>query len=138
MTSQYNTSTTYLTVVAGILWRKEQILVAQRPEGKNYAGYWELPGGKVEQGESLQDALARELEEELGITITSPTFYYKAAHDYGNFPITLHFFHVTHFIGEPCPLEGQTLRWISLEETNDLPFLEADKPLLQKLQKNIL
>ncbi len=125
----------YISVVGGILWRGKQFLAAQRPEGATFAGLWELPGGKVEDGESLQEALTREIEEELGVAINSPSFCQTVFHDYGDAPISLHFFHITSFIGEPKPLEGQTLRWVTPKEAEKLPFLEADKPLLRKLQE---
>lgn len=133
--SQYNEHPKLLCVVCGILWRNKKFLVTQRPVGQSHAGYWELPGGKVELGETLQLALGRELKEELGTTIFSPTFYYKTKYNYGVTPLLIHFFHVTKFQGEPTPLEGQTLRWIIPKEADDLPFLEADKSLLQKLQQ---
>lgn len=132
MIPSYNSSC--LHVVVGILWRGKQFLAAQRPKGRIHAGYWEFPGGKVEAGESLEDALIRELDEELAITITAPVFFYNVSHNYGDLPLSLHFFHITTFTGEPTPIEGQNLRWLTPKEATNLCFLEADQSLIKKLQ----
>lgn len=124
-----------LHVVGGILWRGKQFLAAQRPQGRSHAGYWEFPGGKVELGENLEDALIRELKEELAITITDPVFFHNILYDYGSLPLSLHFFHVTKFIGEPKTLEGQILRWLTPTEANNFLFLDADRALIKLLQE---
>lgn len=131
----HNKYTNPLNVVCGILWRNERFLATQRPVNQSHAGYWEFPGGKVELGETLHIALEREFKEELGITIFSPTFYCKINHNYGATPLLIHFFQITEFEGEPTPLEGQTLSWVTPKEANNLQFLEADKFLLQQLQQ---
>ena len=104
-----------IEVVGGILWRGGSFLAAQRPEGHPQAGFWEFPGGKVEPGESLEAALARELAEELSLSV--------------------HFFHITEFSGEPVANDGQAFRWVTPEEALTLPFLEADRPLLFDLSR---
>ena len=105
-----------IEVVGGILWRGGSFLAAQRPEGHPQAGFWEFPGGKVEPGESLEAALAREL-------------------DYDFRSVRLHFFHITEFSGEPVANDGQAFRWVTPEEAQTLPFLEADRPLLFDLSR---
>ncbi len=122
-----------LLVVAGILWRDAHYLAVQRPQGKNHAGLWEFPGGKVEHGESKEQALARELREELAINVNLCHYWRCVEHDYNTAAVGLvqvHFFHVTEFTGEPMSCEGHTLRWVLPHEAVHMPFLEADKGLV--------
>ncbi|WP_165175140.1 (deoxy)nucleoside triphosphate pyrophosphohydrolase [Desulfovibrio sp. ZJ369] len=124
-----------IEVAAGIIWRNGRFLAAQRPTDKPLEGYWEFPGGKLEGGESPAEALARELAEELGIGVRKAAFWQSLSHSYAErgFRVRLHFFHVTAFTGEPCPAEGQNLRWISPAEAAHLPFLPADAGVLAQL-----
>ena len=84
-----------IEVVGGILWRGGSFLAAQRPEGHPQAGFWEFPGGKVEPGESLEAALARELAEELSLSVRNPRLWRTVEHDYDFRAVRLHFFHIT-------------------------------------------
>ncbi len=126
-------------VVAGIIWREGRYLAAQRPLHKRHGGYWEFPGGKVEEGESLEQALARELSEELTISVEFCTFWQKVEHVYPEsqgFPprlVCVHFFHVTQFSGEPCGAEGQKVQWIWPDLGPQMSFLEADIGLVRDL-----
>jgi 8-oxo-dGTP diphosphatase len=121
-------------VAVGIVHNAQgQVLYAQRPAGKPYAGWWEFPGGKLDRGESLAAALARELKEELGITIhdchawLTQRFVYPHAH------VNLQFCHVRHFSGTPQGLENQAFVWGSIAAP-PLPFLPAALPVLKVLQ----
>ncbi len=125
----------WLEVVGGILWRGDAFLAAQRPEGHPQAGFWEFPGGKVEPGETLEAALSRELAEELSLSVRHPHFWRTVEHDYGFRAVRLHFFHITEFSGEPAANDGQDFRWVTPEEARTLPFLEADRPLLDELRR---
>ena len=102
-----------LTLVAvGILRRADgQVLFAQRPAGKAYAGYWEFPGGKIEDGESSLAGLVRELEEELGVRIKAATEWLTQRHIYPHAYVELRFFMVTEWEGEIDPQEGQHVAW---------------------------
>lgn len=121
-------------VVAGIVWRdKTSFLAVQRPQGRRHAGSWEFPGGKVEPGERLEDALQRELSEEIGIVARQWSFWKQVVHPYPHVYVDLRFFHVTLFDNVPAPCEGQTLRWVTADEGLCLPFLDADRPLLEEL-----
>jgi len=120
-------------VVAGIIWQGGRYLAVQRPPGKRHAGFWEFPGGKVEPGESTADALVRELHEELGITLTQFQYWCEKIHEYPDLTVRLSFFHICDFNGVPSSLEGQGLRWLTPVEALELPFLEADRGIVQKL-----
>jgi 8-oxo-dGTP diphosphatase len=99
-------------VAVGILQRPDgQVLFAQRPPGKAYAGYWEFPGGKIEPGESAQDALVRELQEELGVHVTRATAWLTQQHVYPHAFVELRFFRVTDWQGDVRPQEGQQVAW---------------------------
>ncbi len=116
-------------VVVGILWRwhdsRSQVLLAQRPAGKPYAGYWEFPGGKIEAEEDAATALVRELEEELGIQViesqplATERFSYEHAH------VELDFRLVSRFLGEPTGCEGQPLSWQQPDAIMLKPLLPA-------------
>jgi len=122
-----------LRVVCGIIWRAGKVLAAQRGAGKAHAGWWEFPGGKIEAGESGEEALVRELGEELGITVHGPVFLTRVSHAYASGPVDLSFFEVRRFDGEPIPAEGQGLRWVTPAEGLNLPFLPPDLPILKGL-----
>jgi 8-oxo-dGTP diphosphatase len=114
-------------VAAGILLDAEgRYLLGQRPEGKPYAGYWEVPGGKIENGESVFAALKRELQEELGIDIESSE----------DLVVRLHVSIIRKWIGVPKGCEGQSLSWQSLGDTMPTvePLLPAAWPMLEKLR----
>lgn len=127
-----------IEVAVGLLWRRGRVLAAQRPEGKAHEGYWEFPGGKLEEGESPQEALTRELAEELGIGVRACRFWRETSHVYEKYGIRvrLHFFHVTAFAGEPCAREGQNMRWVTPAEAAELPLLPADIELVASLPPN--
>ena len=121
-------------VAVGIVHNEQgQVLYAQRPAGKPYAGWWEFPGGKLETGESLASGLARELKEELGIAIHDCHHWLSQTFTYPHANVHLQFCHVRHFSGVPQGLEGQAWAWGSAL-TPPLPFLPAALPVLKVLQ----
>ena len=131
-----------IDVVVGVLRNTQgEYLFTQRPTGKPMAGYWEFPGGKVEAGESNQQALVRELQEELGITITNGTPWRTVEHVYAHAHVLLHFIIVTAWQGEPHGREAQDLHWQKLMVNSDgtvatpatEPILPATVPLLVDL-----
>ena len=124
-----------LHVVAAIIENPQgQLLIAERPADKAWAGYWEFPGGKIEPGESHEAALLRELREELGLELTGETLthYY---HGSRGAEVVLDFYHIrlTRDIA-PQGLEGQRWRWVSRAELSDYRFPEPNTAVLQKLQ----
>ncbi|MDQ7835619.1 MAG: NUDIX domain-containing protein [Humidesulfovibrio sp.] len=122
-----------LEVVAGVVWRDGRFLAVERPKGKAHAGWWEFPGGKVEPGESLADALIRELEEELSFTSTELVFWREKRFVYPQGPVRLHFFHVTRFTGEVVPLEGQRFAWFTPGQADVSIFLPANADIVPAL-----
>ncbi len=113
-------------VAVGILRRANgDVLFAQRPPGKPYAGFWEFPGGKIEPGESAKDALARELHEELGIVVTDSHPMITQRHDYPHAWVELQFFIVTGWTGDIHPQEGQAVAWQTPGGYTVAPMLPA-------------
>ena len=111
-----------------------QILIARRPDDKHQGGLWEFPGGKVEAGETVPQALARELEEEIGITVTACAPFMRIDHDYGDKRVTLDIRKVTAFTGEPHGREGQPSRWVPVSELHTYEFPAANRPIVEQLQ----
>lgn len=124
-------------VAAGVLLDAEgRYLLGQRPEGKPYAGYWEVPGGKIENGETVFAALQRELQEELGINIESSEELVVLEHDYPHAYVRLHVSIIRKWSGIPRGCEGQLLSWQLLRDTVPTvePLLPAAWPMLEKLR----
>ncbi|MDR2016709.1 MAG: 8-oxo-dGTP diphosphatase MutT [Burkholderiales bacterium] len=121
-------------VAAAVLTRSgNEFLLTQRPSGKVYAGYWEFPGGKIEAGEAAQAALARELEEELGIVVEQAVLWQTVHFTYPHAEVELHFFHVTVWRGEPYGREGQDCGWQTLDTCKNLLLLPANDGILKAL-----
>ena len=109
-----------------------RVLLAQRPEGKQLAGLWEFPGGKVEPGETPEQCIIRELHEEIGIETDIPclaplTF---ASHSYDDFHLLMPLFVCRRFRGIAQPREGQALKWVRPKQMRDYPMPPADAPLI--------
>ncbi|MCW9033410.1 MAG: (deoxy)nucleoside triphosphate pyrophosphohydrolase [Rhodospirillales bacterium] len=109
-----------------------RVLLAQRPEGKSMAGLWEFPGGKVDKGETPEEALVREVREELGIDITAsclaPLAF--ASHSYDDFHLLMPLFACRVWKGDLAPQEGQVLKWLYPHKIAKLPLPAADIPLV--------
>lgn len=109
------------------------VLLGQRPYGKPYAGYWEFPGGKVEPGEAILDALKRELREELGVQVLSAEAWCGVEHVYPHAHVRLHFYISRDWEGEPQSLEDQAFAWQGTVGVE--PLLPATIPLLEWLDR---
>jgi 8-oxo-dGTP diphosphatase len=123
-----------LEVVAAVILRADgKFLLAQRPSGTIYAGYWEIPGGKVEIGESAEAAVKRELHEELAIDIERVFPWITRDYDYAHAKVRLRFFRVVGWRGEPYGREAQRFSWQSARELTVSPLLPANGPVLRAL-----
>ncbi|HEX5487219.1 MAG TPA: Nudix family hydrolase [Limnobacter sp.] len=123
-------------VAVGVVCRPDgTVLWGSRPEGKPYAGYWEFPGGKVEPGESVWQALVRELREELGIEALQGGPWFIIEHDYEHAKVRLHLYRVWEFKGEPASLENQHFCWAGLQPDSISPILPATAPMLPVLNQ---
>ena len=125
-----------LVSAVALIDRDGRVLLAQRPEGKSMAGLWEFPGGKVEDGESPEAALIRELEEELGIgtweSCLAPLTF--ASHSYPDFHLLMPLFACRKWDGQPVAREGQQLAWVRAAQLKSYPMPPADIPLIPILR----
>lgn len=123
-----------LEVAAAVIQRADgAFLLAQRPQGKVYAGYWEFPGGKIEPGEAAERALVRELHEELGIEACTAFPWLTREYTYPHASVRLNFFRVTAWKGEPHPRERQAIAWQKFGAPLAAPMLPANAPVLAAL-----
>ena len=127
--------TKLIHVAVGILKRNNTVLVAERPTDKPYAGYWEFPGGKVEANETAEQALKRELHEELGIDILTAQPWFEHIHHYPDKSVQLDMWLVTEFTGEPHSKEQQQLRWVTFDEMCHLRLLEGNIPIMSRIEQ---
>ena len=126
-------SKSVLNVVAGIIWRDGEYLAVQRPEGARMAGWWEFPGGKIESGESREDALVREFQEELGVTPTEFEYWRDLEYEYDEFTVQLNFYHIHKYSGELTSLENQQMVWVDPASKPTLDYLPADILIVKEL-----
>jgi len=126
----------FVDVAAGLILRPDgALLLAERPGDKPWSGWWELPGGKIEPGETVLQALARELQEELGIQVTEATPWVTHIHEYPKSIVRLAFCKVTAWQGSPDGLEGQAIAWVQTNQPLTVgPVLPATEPPLRWLQ----
>jgi 8-oxo-dGTP diphosphatase len=124
-----------LVVACALVDADSRVLIAQRPEGKTLAGLWEFPGGKLDAGERPEDALIRELHEELGITVKeaclAPLTF--ASHAYPDFHLLMPLYVCRRWEGEVTGREGQNLAWVRPSKLYDYPMPPADLPLIPHL-----
>ena len=125
-----------LVAAAALVDTGGRVLVAQRPEGKSMAGLWEFPGGKVGPGETPEEALIRELDEELGIDVTENCLapFTFASHRYDEFHLLMPLYVCRVWQGPVRPREGQALKWVRPVRLGDYPMPPADRPLIAMLR----
>ena len=122
-------------VVAALIWEQGKFLICQRPAHKARGLLWEFVGGKVEPGETLEDALIRECQEELDITVSVGEIFTQVIHEYPDILIRLTLFHCTIANGIPSMLEHNDMKWIFPSQIPDFDFCPADKDILELIQK---
>lgn len=122
-------------IVAGIIFNhdKTEIYITKRPDDKHKGGFWEFPGGKVESGESIEQAIARELDEEIGIRVTEQTHFQHLEYDYPEKSLMFDFISVEQFEGQPYGKEGQQGLWVRINELANYTFPEANVPILHQV-----
>lgn len=124
----------HIHVSAGLIRKDDKYLIAKRRKGSHLAGYWEFPGGKLEQGESLQDCLEREIEEELGIKIRAGRVVLTIEYSYPDKTITLHVMNGSVLSGEPRALECQALKWVETDDLQNYDFPPPDMKVIAYLK----
>ena len=121
-------------VVAALIWEGEKFLACQRPANKARALLWEFVGGKLEPGETLEEALIRECQEELDITVKPKDIFLTVVHEYPDLTVRLTLFNAVIAEGTPKALEHHDIRWITTSEIDELEFCPADEEILKKLK----
>ena len=122
-------------VVAALIWEGDRFLACQRPAHKARGLLWEFVGGKVEPGESREEALIRECREELDITIAPRDVFLTVIHEYPDLTVRLTLYNASIVSGTPKLLEHNDLRWITVQEIDSLEFCPADEEILKKLKE---
>ena len=132
-TKQLKTRHPWIAVVAALMRRQGKVLVGQRPEGSSLAGTWEFPGGKLELGESPEDALARELKEELGVEAEIGALKFAGTHTYGKTGILFLFYEVKFWKGQIKTQQHLELKWVQPKELKELNLPEANSKFLSDI-----
>lgn len=122
-------------VVAALIWRKDTFLICQRPAHKARGLLWEFVGGKVEPGETGEEALVRECREELDITLSVGNVFMEVTHVYPDLTVHLTLYNAVIAEGEPRRLEHNDLRWITVDEIDGFDFCPADEEILARLKR---
>lgn len=125
-----------IEVVAALIWDNNQFMICQRPAHKARGLLWEFVGGKVEPGETREQALIRECREELAVTLNVGEVYTDVLHEYPDITVHLTLFNATIAEGEPQKLEHNDIRWITPEEIGQYEFCPADQVILEKIVKD--
>lgn len=124
-----------IRVAVGIVFNDQgQVLVGQRVVKDRYYAKWEFPGGKIEDTETVEGALARELNEEVGIKIMASKPFMEISHDYPDRKVQLYVRTCRHFSGDVVPLEGQALKWVNIADLRKLDFLQGNQVMIEKLE----
>ena len=125
-------------VVAALIWDKDKFMICQRPAHKARGLLWEFAGGKVEAGETKEQALIRECREELAITLSVGDVFMDVVHEYPDINVHLTLFNAVIAEGVPQKLEHNDIRWITAEEIPLYDFCPADEEILQKIRQERL
>ncbi|MFC1883978.1 8-oxo-dGTP diphosphatase MutT [Thermodesulfobacteriota bacterium] len=123
----------HYNVAAGIIRKDGLILIARRPKGRHLAGLWEFPGGKQEDGESLENCLEREMREELGLSVKADKSVMRVDYEYAKKTISLYFFECYVLGGEPEVMESQDVKWVNPMDLSEFNFPPPDMKLVDFL-----
>ena len=126
---------TITEVVAALIWQDEKFMICQRPVHKARGLLWEFVGGKVEPGETKEQALIRECREELAITLSVGDVFMDVVHEYPDLTVHLTLFNATIAKGEPQKLEHNDIQWITPSEIQNYEFCPADEEILKEITK---
>ncbi|MFQ5652157.1 MAG: A/G-specific adenine glycosylase [bacterium] len=124
-------------IAVGIIWHKGKILIHQRPTNGLLGGLWEFPGGKQERSETLEECLAREVRDDLGIEIRVQGPFLTVPHAYTHFRITLHSFQCQHLSGQPVPRKGVACKWVTPQEAKRFAFSTSNRKVLEMLLESM-
>ncbi|MBR6700316.1 MAG: (deoxy)nucleoside triphosphate pyrophosphohydrolase [Firmicutes bacterium] len=124
-------------VVAALIWEGDRFMACQRPAHKTRGLLWEFVGGKVESGESKEEALIRECKEELGVTVRVKDVFMEVLHEYPDMTVNLTLFNAEIAEGTPQKLEHNDIKWITSKEIKNYHFCPADVDILKKLEEGI-
>ncbi|WP_081847970.1 8-oxo-dGTP diphosphatase MutT [Microbulbifer sp. HZ11] len=128
----------HIHVAVGVILGVDgRILLAKRPDHLHMGGRWEFPGGKVEDSETIQQAMSRELKEELDIEVKAMEPLIEVRHDYGDKQVFLDTWFVTQFSGKERGVEGQELAWVAVSELPDFCFPDANQPIVEALLERL-
>ena len=122
-------------VVAALIWDGDRFMACQRPAHKARGLLWEFVGGKVEPNETKEEALIRECQEELGVTVAVEDVFMEVTHEYPDLTVHLTLFNARIAEGVPQKLEHNDIRWMTVEEIDDFAFCPADVEILERLKK---
>lgn len=122
-------------VVAALIWDGDRFLACQRPAHKARGLLWEFVGGKVEPGETKEEALIRECREELAVTVSVGEVFMEVTHQYPDLTVHLTLYHAAIAAGVPQKIEHNDIRWITVEEIDRYPFCPADDVILERLKQ---
>ena len=124
-------------VVAALIWDREKFMICQRPAHKARALLWEFVGGKVEPGETKEQALIRECQEELAITLDVGKLYMEVIHEYPDITVKLSLFNAVIANGVPQKIEHNDIKWITVQEIPEYEFCPADVEILEELKRRM-
>ena len=122
-------------VVAALIWDGDRFMACQRPPHKARGLLWEFVGGKVEPGETKEEALIRECREELAVELTVGEVFMDVVHEYPDLTVHLTLFHASIASGEPQKLEHHDIRWLTIDEIDNYAFCPADDEILERLKE---
>ncbi len=137
--NQKTSSLPHKIIGVGVIWNDEgQILIDLRPQDGVMGGLWEFPGGKIEPGETIEECIKREIDEELAIDIEVGEHLITIDHDYTELRVTLTVHECRHIKGVPQPLECDEIRWVNLEQLKQFNFPDANFQIIAALQQKII